>query len=185
MEHIAIKIKSKATTKFYQFDQNNSGGSHIVDDKVCHRLFIEAESIDEAISKAEDLGCYWNGCETGDDCPCCGDRWYHPWNHVDLDEMNTKWNGYEISQWLTEKKKGTVMSSVAIENLKSTYPDATWLSGPVVENKYGSTRVVGRIRLDNIEQYAQILANQYGWTKPDCRIFYKDGSVKEIFMDKK
>ena len=28
---------------FYEFDQNNSGGHFTVNDKVCHRLFIEAE----------------------------------------------------------------------------------------------------------------------------------------------
>lgn len=28
---------------FYLFSQNNSGGSFIVNDKVCHRLFIEAD----------------------------------------------------------------------------------------------------------------------------------------------
>lgn len=43
---------------WYCFDQNNSGGYFDVDDKVCHRLFIEAESFDDAVEKAEELGCY-------------------------------------------------------------------------------------------------------------------------------
>jgi hypothetical protein len=25
------------------------------------------------------------------------------------------------------------------------------------------------------------MANRYGWTTPDCRIYYKNGNVKEIF----
>lgn len=39
---------------FYQFDQNNFFGYFEVDDKVCHRLFIEADSAEEAMSKAEE-----------------------------------------------------------------------------------------------------------------------------------
>nr|DAQ95528.1 MAG TPA: hypothetical protein [Caudoviricetes sp.] len=34
---------------FYLFNQNNSGGSFIVNDKVCHRLFIEADDGREAL----------------------------------------------------------------------------------------------------------------------------------------
>jgi hypothetical protein len=62
--------------KWFLFDQNNSGGKLVVNDKVCHRLFIEAENESEAISIAEGLGVYFNGVEDGYDCPCCGDRWY-------------------------------------------------------------------------------------------------------------
>lgn len=60
---------------WYNFTQNNSGGYFDVDDKVCNRLFIEAESFDDAIKKAEELGCYWYGVNKGIDCPCCGNRW--------------------------------------------------------------------------------------------------------------
>ncbi|MGG0794754.1 hypothetical protein ABE137_12210 [Brevibacillus laterosporus] len=30
-------------TQFYDFSQNNSGGSFMINDKICHRLFIEAD----------------------------------------------------------------------------------------------------------------------------------------------
>ena len=169
-------------TQFYVLTQNNSGGSFVTDDKLCHRLIIEASSEKEAISIAEDLGCYWNGCELGADCPCCGDRWYPSPDLIDLEKMNTEWKGYEVSQWLTDGKKGTIQKNVVIQDLKSRYPGATWSVEPVVEEKYGSLRVIGRIRLDSIEQYVQILANLYGWTRPDCRIFYKDGTIKEIYQ---
>ena len=33
----------------------------------------------------------------------------------------------------------------------------------------------------SIEQYAQYLADNYGWTTPDIRIYYLDGRVQEIF----
>lgn len=33
----------------------------------------------------------------------------------------------------------------------------------------------------DVKAYAQHLANQYGWTKPDARIFHRDGTVTEVF----
>lgn len=62
--------------KWYEFSQNNSGGSFDVDDKVTHRVFIEAGSEHEATEKALELGIYFQGVDDGIDCPCCGDRWY-------------------------------------------------------------------------------------------------------------
>lgn len=46
--------------KWYEFTQNNSGGS-FEDENVCHRMLIEASSFDEALEKAESLRCYWSG----------------------------------------------------------------------------------------------------------------------------
>lgn len=60
---------------WYEFNQNNSGGSFTVDDQVCHVLYIEADSVNEANHKAIDKGVYFNGFENGIDCYCCGDRW--------------------------------------------------------------------------------------------------------------
>lgn len=170
--------------KFYEFSQNNSGGSFDVDDKVCHRLFIEASSAREAQEIAEELGCYWDGVDSGSDCPCCGDRWYPSDNEVDLEKMNTKWKGVEVYEYLEAKKKGEVSKSAVISNFKSKFPGAFWTKEPSLDDKYGSVKVSGRIRMDSIDQYAQIMADQYGWTSPDCRIFYKNGEVKEIYSKK-
>lgn len=60
---------------FYTFTQNNSGGSFITDEAIAHYVIIEADSADEANSIAESKGIYFDGCVTGEDCPCCGDRW--------------------------------------------------------------------------------------------------------------
>ena len=60
----------------YIWDQNNSGGSFIVDDRLTHRLVIEADNYDEAEEKAFRFGVYYNGVDEGRDCSCCGDRWY-------------------------------------------------------------------------------------------------------------
>ena len=171
--------------KFYEFSQNNSGGSFDVSGQLCHRLFIEAENETQAIIKAEAMGVYFNGCDKGMDCPCCGDRWHSP-DVVDIDRINTQWNGWEVSVWMTDdgKSKGTLQEDVIMQNIKSVWPHVTWLEGPKLENKYGSTRIVGKIRLDSIEMYVQMLANQYGWTKPDARIFWANGEVTEVFSEK-
>lgn len=114
---------------FYEFSQNNSGGSFDVDNKVCHRLFIEAPNAEAANDIAESLGVYFDGFG---DCPCCGNRWY------EADEYN-------------------------LEEFPKDYGDEVFV---------------------DIEQYAQFLADKYGWTTPDCRIYYANGAVKEIFTQK-
>ena len=68
---------------FYTFTQNNSGGSFITDEAIAHYVIIEADSADEANSIAESKGIYFNGCEIGEDCPCCGDRWYAQYDDKD------------------------------------------------------------------------------------------------------
>lgn len=72
------------STKFYCFDQNNSGGSFVVDENVAHNVIIEANSAAHANELALKIGIYFNGCDDGTDCSCCGDRW-----HV-MDELGGK-----------------------------------------------------------------------------------------------
>ncbi len=68
-------------SKFYEFHQNNSGGSFEIDDErgIGPRVWIEAETLDQAISIALGIGLYFDGVDIGTDCPCCGDRWHRPW----------------------------------------------------------------------------------------------------------
>ena len=126
--------------KWFEFNQNNSYGSFDVDDKVCHRLFIEAESFDDAVEKAEELGCYWDGVDKGVDCPCCGDRW-SKWDDEPIDLERYKTEGYESLSH-------------------------------------------GILHFNGVEEYAQFLADKFGWTVPDGRIYYSDGNVREIFSAK-
>lgn len=64
-------------TKYFEFNQNNSGGSFEVDEKagIGHSVIIEANNAIHANAIAENIGIYFNGCDSGSDCPCCGDRW--------------------------------------------------------------------------------------------------------------
>ena len=75
-------------TKFYTFYQNNSGGSfHYVERAgITHYVIVEAVDWNHAISRAESIGLYFDGVEEGQDCECCGDRWYKPYSDKGNDE---------------------------------------------------------------------------------------------------
>lgn len=160
-------------TKFYAITQNNSGGSFVIDGKLCHRMFIEAESYNEAVRKAEGLGCYWDGVEDGMDCRCCGDRWYRP-DEVNLDGIVKKYGGYPVNKFIHNMDDATSV-------FRRMYEGMEWHEEPKESKKYDSPYVEGVVKLRSVEDYAQVLANMYGWTTPDARIFYRDGSMKEIF----
>lgn len=153
---------------FYEYSQNNSGGHFEVNDKLCDRLFIEADTFTEADSIAEDLGVYFNGVYKGIDCGCCGDRWSHG-DEVDLSKINE--NGYEVSVYdgLGDAEKVWRDGYGAYE----IHTEPNWQK--TIFRKFS-----GKIKFRNIEEYAQFLADEYGWTTPDARIFYKDGTVTEI-----
>ena len=60
----------------YEYRQNNSGGTFVINKKLDVNVWIEASSPSEANKIAEMNGIYFDGCYDGIDCPCCGDRWH-------------------------------------------------------------------------------------------------------------
>ena len=66
------------STKFYEYLQNNSGGRFSNSEKegISEYVIIEAMNAEHANERAEDIGIYFDGCDSGNDCSCCGDRWY-------------------------------------------------------------------------------------------------------------
>lgn len=149
---------SKVTAKFYEYNQNNSGGSFVVDKNVCHRLMIEADDQRTADRIAISLGVYFNGCDEGLDCDCCGDRWY---------------SGHEITfpyqmGCFTGDEAKSIAKKYGVE---------------VVPTKYKSYRDKNSdVVFMDITSYSQYMADEYGWTSPDTRIFYKGNQpVQEIF----
>ena len=148
--------------KWYCFDQNNPDGGFDVDDKVCHTLFIEAESFDDAVEKAEGLGCYW-----GDD------RW-NKWDDDPVDLEKYKTEGYVVSVY-----NGILGGAKNLWEKK--YRKYEVIKEPEFDSEDFPENYVGKIRFNNIEEYAQYLADEYGRTVPDVRIYYHNGDVKEIF----
>ena len=131
-EEEAKVVSKEGVLKFFCFQQNNSGGFFNVTDKLCHNLYIEAHSYNEAREKATDMGVYFNGCDIGIDCSCCGDRWDDYADEINLTELSNSCS----------------------------------------------------IKFEKISDYAQYMADEFGWTIPDARIFYYDGTVTEIFANK-
>lgn len=66
---------------FYGFNQNNSGGSWVVDHKrgISHYVIVEGASVADVTARAEDIGLYFDG---SGDCHCCGQRWSEPWSKL-------------------------------------------------------------------------------------------------------
>lgn len=69
--------KREVTTHYYEFRQNNSGGRWDNDpgNGIGFMVWIEAMSPSHANERAESIGIYFDGCDRGRDCSCCGDRW--------------------------------------------------------------------------------------------------------------
>ena len=61
---------------FFTFNQNNSGGRFIVDEKrgIGTGVIIEADDYEEANERAELIGLYFDD-DYYTDCRCCGTRW--------------------------------------------------------------------------------------------------------------
>ncbi len=161
------KQEKPLQTKFYEFNQNNSGGSFDVDENVCHRVIIEAVDANHALSIFEPMIENQSGS-----CPCCGDRW----STYDPDEIDVeKWkeNGYPAGVYSHYKNPE--------DRWHKLYGQFPRLEEPSWQTKYSSREFTGKIYFDTIEQYCQFMANNYGWTIPDIRIHYLNGSKKEIF----
>jgi hypothetical protein len=87
---------------FYEFSQNNSGGTFVVNDKLDEMVIIEAESPVEANRRAELIGVYFDG---DGDCRCCGNRWSSVWE----DEKGTEVPSYYDEPIdLTEYRKAII-----------------------------------------------------------------------------
>ena len=159
---------------FYRLHQNNSGGYHVTDDNLCANLIIEANSEEEALSKAETLGCYWDGVDKGIYCPCFGDRWSQYTDEINIDTVHEvrvygPHNNDTMHKWMAQYGKYK----------RETVPHYN-------ENGRVLSCYRGKIKFRNIEEYAQFHANEYGgWTSPDVRIFYADGTVKEFCKESK
>lgn len=63
--------------KFFHYSQNNSGGVFDFSENqaIMAHVIIEATDASDADTRAIQIGLYFDGCDDGLDCTCCGDRW--------------------------------------------------------------------------------------------------------------
>ena len=107
---------------FYTFRQNNSGGEWAKDMPIY--AIVEADSADEANSRAERVGLYFYGTEYGgQDCPCCGARWYPA--------INGGWDVQEFPSIYGEPAETYVSKWADYEHCTIYYKDGTTKSGTV------------------------------------------------------
>lgn len=78
--------------KWYKYDQNNSGGFFIRNDRVAHTVLVQAANNRIADLVAQDIGIYFDGCSNDRDCYCCGDRWYRAYNPVEKFDVYTPYD---------------------------------------------------------------------------------------------
>jgi hypothetical protein len=154
-------------TKFYEFIQNNSGGYFDVDENVCHRVIIEA--MDEKHAIALFIPMIENQSSS---CPCCGVRWSPEYaDEINIEKYKEK--GYSAGVYSH--------SANAEQCWFKLYGEFPRIEEPTWQTIYGVKEFAGKIYFESIEQYCQFMANAYGWTIPDVRIHFMDGSKKEIF----
>lgn len=93
MNKYALKQEERkaVSLRWYEYCQNNSGGSFVMNDAVSVYVLVQASNQDEADKVAKSNGIYFNAVHKGYDCDCCGDRWYEG---EELDAFRTyQWNG--------------------------------------------------------------------------------------------
>lgn len=72
---------------FWEFRQNNSGGSFIAP---AYFVYVEADSEEEASERFQEIdGCYFDHMYIRD-CACCGARWSGTYSDYPLDEVYIK-----------------------------------------------------------------------------------------------
>lgn len=76
-------------SKWFEYGQNNSGGSWVPPYRV---VWVQARTKRQANAIAQDeADVYFDGCDTGRDCPCCGDRWSEPLDDGGEDAPDLTW----------------------------------------------------------------------------------------------
>lgn len=95
LEELLENIPDQKTSKFFDFRQNNSGGSFNLDPKngISVIVIIEAPSDTIANCIAETKGIQFDS-----GCPCCGDRWTRAWD-----------DGEDVPSYYGEPVLGTKM----------------------------------------------------------------------------
>lgn len=113
---------------FFHFSQNNSGGFFIENDRVQSNVIIEAINAGEANVRAEEVGIYFNGCYIGEDCDCCGDRWYRAYPAIakvvpsiyDIPVEEFEYRGYNRGAWVYYSDGRKIGYGEALDSLSQT-----------------------------------------------------------------
>lgn len=113
--------------KWYHYSQCNSGGYFVTNDYVAQEVFIQAPSEATADAMAEHVGIYFDGTETGRDCPCCGDRWTSAYNisglitYIYKEGVGYEYGTFDDMDSLAQAKANDAMYGHLDENICIVY----------------------------------------------------------------
>lgn len=138
---------------FFEYDQNNSGGSFVINAQVANKVFIEATSLQEANKKAFEIGIYFDGVSIGSDCGCCGDRWHEPYEDLKFPYRYGTLNLEDV------KKSGY------------DYKPTNWIAYGQKEAEKDKYDLIFK----NVKEYAKYLMQDRWFGNKVIIIYYKDG----------
>lgn len=121
-------LNSTAGLKWFEFDQNNSGGFYIENDVVGSRVFVQAPSAEEASNIAAELTEPYS-----EFCECCGERWWI---------FKTEDDGYDVP---------TVYQKPIVSNGRFNENALSWFGEQAVFYPYNGTPLV--LTIDLIKQH--------------------------------
>ena len=168
-------MKRLINTKFYKFDQNNPNGKFDVNEDVCGSVVVEAIDKKLAICILESMLCN----ETLEDKE---NRWDNGYSgEIETEEIDInkyKQEGYEVcSYFFNDDYDAEIEWYKMCNNYKI-------LEHPTIKsNKYHKRYLSGKIYFEDIKQYCQYIADNYGMTTPAVRIHFIDGTKKQFIKN--
>jgi len=116
--------KELSKALFYSYRQNNSGGSFR---GPALWVIVQAHSSSEADRIVQEHDVYFNGCDAGNDCSCCGDRWNECWG-----KGNEVPSTYDTPLAETVSDRYLEMSVEDCKRAEIPYAKVIYLDGTVV-----------------------------------------------------
>lgn len=150
-------------TQFYEFRQNNSGGYFDVNKNVSTLVVIEATSEQDAIDRLQPLI-----EDQSPSCSCCGDRWSNYNTQIELKKLKT--SGIRMSVYVNrhvDDHEERLMDIIKAFNH----------SVPTLIRHSWGTEFSALVFPQTIEEYCQLMANNYGRSSEYCTIHYINGEI--------
>lgn len=158
-------------TKFYEFNQNNSGGIYDVTEDVTSVVIIEAYTEQQAVEILEPMI-----EDQSASCRCCGERWNT--SYVEEVNLNYEW---EVKTYYTSEKT----EQETEEEWYRLYGNLPYKVKPTKQQKNSYFVFTTNIIMETIEQYAQFMCNNFGNSvdkgKPELILHYFGGTKKLFY----
>lgn len=140
---------------FYLLERSD-GRKIIFNKKFCDRVFIEAGTADQAINRANEIGCCGNGVHA-----------------AEIDLAKYELEGYRVSV-CDNMYKSTE------QEWNNKYGEYEVVENPSLQVVFAFPEYSGRIKFRDIEEYVRFLIEEFDWDTP-TDIYYSDETIKRIW----